>query len=93
MDHLSLFFNSLFMALAMSAPYLVLGYIAAALIKEYISRESLAMHLGDKGVRPILNAVGIGALLPICSCGVIPLGVGVHRAGAARGTALSFMTS
>ncbi|MEM7456410.1 MAG: permease [Planctomycetota bacterium] len=93
MDQLSLFFNSLFMALAMSAPYLVLGYIAAALIKEYVSRESLARHLGDKGVRPILNAVGIGALLPICSCGVIPLGVGVHRAGAARGTALSFMTS
>lgn len=93
MEHLSLFFNSLFVALAMSAPYLVLGYIAAALIKEYVSREWLAKHLGDQGVRPILNAVGIGALLPICSCGVIPLGVGVHRAGAARGTALSFMTS
>ena len=57
MDHLSLFFNSLFMALAMSAPYLVLGYIAAALIKEYVSRESLARHLGDKGVRPVLNAM------------------------------------
>ncbi|MEO1528394.1 MAG: permease [Planctomycetota bacterium] len=93
MDHLSLFLNSLFMALAMSAPYLVLGYVAAALIKEYVSRESLAKHLGDSGVRPILNAVGIGAMLPICSCGVIPLGIGVHRAGAARGTALSFMTS
>lgn len=93
MDHVSLFFNSLFMALAMSAPYLVLGYIAAAFIKEYVSRASLAKHLGDHGVRPVLNAVGVGALLPICSCGVIPLGVGVHRAGAARGTALSFMTS
>lgn len=81
------------MALAMSAPYVVLGYVAAALIKEYVPRRSLAMHLGDKGFRPVLNAVGIGSLLPICSCGVIPLGVGVHRAGAARGTALSFMTS
>ncbi len=93
MNQLALFFNSLFMALAMSAPYLVLGYMAAALIKEFVSRETLARHLGDKGVRPVLNAVGIGALLPICSCGVIPLGIGVHRAGAARGTALSFMTS
>lgn len=81
------------MALAMSAPYLVLGYVAAALIKEYVPRESLASHLGAQGIRPVLNAVGIGAMLPICSCGVIPLGVGVHRAGAARGTALSFMTS
>ncbi|HBE70040.1 MAG TPA: hypothetical protein DDW52_17985 [Planctomycetaceae bacterium] len=93
MDQLALFLNSLFMALAMSAPYVVLGYVAAALIKEYVSRESMARHLGDRGFRPVLNAVGIGALLPICSCGVIPLGVGVHRAGAARGTALSFMTS
>jgi len=81
------------MALAMSAPYLVLGFVAAAVIKEYVSRESLAKHLGARGVRPILNAVGIGALLPICSCGVIPLGVGVHRAGAARGTCLAFMAS
>ncbi len=93
MDHLSLFVNSLFTALAMSAPYLVLGYVAAALIKEYVSRESLARHLGDRGVRPVVNAVGIGALLPICSCGVIPLGVGVHRAGGGLGTALAFMTS
>jgi len=93
MEHLSLFLNSLIMAMAMSAPYLILGYVAAALIKEYISRESLAKHLGDAGIRPIMNAVGIGALLPICSCGVIPLGVGVQRAGAARGTSLAFMTS
>ncbi|MBM3964538.1 MAG: hypothetical protein FJ308_05645 [Planctomycetes bacterium] len=93
MEQISLFFNSLFMALAMSAPYLVLGYIAAALIKEYVPRESLARHLGADGIRPVFNAVGIGAMLPICSCGVVPLGVGVHRAGAARGTALSFMTS
>ena len=93
MQQVSLFFNSLVMALAMSAPYLVLGYVAAALIKEYVSRESIATHLGDRGLRPVLHAVGIGALLPVCSCGVIPLGVGVHRAGAARGTALSFMTS
>ena len=93
MEQVSLFFNSLFMALAMSAPYLVLGYVAAALIKEFVSRESLAKHLGERGIRPVLNAVGIGAFLPICSCGVIPLGVGLHRAGAARGTALSFMAS
>ena len=49
MDHLSLFFNSLFMALAMSAPYLVLGYVAAALIKEYVSRESTGNTLGRSG--------------------------------------------
>ncbi len=65
MEHLSLFLNSLIMAMAMSAPYLILGYVAAALIKEYISRESLAKHLGDEGIRPIMNAVGIGALLSI----------------------------
>ncbi|MEM9367160.1 MAG: permease [Planctomycetota bacterium] len=93
MDYLTLFANSLFMALAMSAPYVVLGYVAAALIKEFVSRQALATHLGDQGIRPVLNAVGIGTLLPICSCGVIPLGVGVHRAGAARGTTLAFMSS
>ncbi|VGO15381.1 hypothetical protein PDESU_03964 [Pontiella desulfatans] len=34
-----------------------------------------------------------GALLPICSRGTIPLGIGLVRSGAAKGTTLSFMTS
>jgi uncharacterized protein len=42
---------------------------------------------------PLLKALGVGSLLPVCSCGTIPLGIGLVRSGAAAGTTLTFMTS
>lgn len=93
MDGFQYFLDALFQALLKSAPYVVVGYLVAAFIREGLPRNLLMRALGSKGIRPLFNAVGIGALLPICSCGTIPLGVGLVRSGAARGTTLSFMTS
>ncbi len=93
MGHLLLFFNSLLMALAESAPFIVGGYLLAALIREFVPLRYLISHFGAKGLRPVLNAVGIGGFLPICSCGAVPLGIGVFKSGAGPGTTLSFLTS
>jgi len=93
MSHFLIFTNALLAALIRSAPYLVFGYLIAAVIREYIPKDMLVKYLGRKGTRPLLNAVAIGGLLPVCSCGAIPLGIGLHRAGAARGTVLAFMMS
>lgn len=87
------FIGALLNALLKSAPYVVIGYLVAAFIREGLPRNVLARIMGNRGIRPLFNAVGIGALLPICSCGTIPLGVGLVRNGAATGTTLSFMTS
>lgn len=93
MSVLATFLSALFLALAQSAPYIVIGYLIAALIRELVPMSSLIRHFGSEGVTPLLNAVGVGALLPICSCGVVPLGIGVFRGGAARGTVMAFMTA
>ena len=87
------FITALLFSLAQSAPYIVIGYLVAAFIKEFVSVGVLTRHFGDRGVRPLLHALGVGAILPICSCGVIPLGVGAFKCGSARGTTLAFMTS
>ena len=76
-----------------SAPYVLFGFIIAALIREFIPSATLVRSFGSRGILPLLRAVGIGMILPLCSCGVIPVGVGAHRSGAARGTTLSFMTA
>ncbi|MFC1761104.1 permease [Planctomycetota bacterium] len=76
-----------------AAPYVVLGFIIAGVLHQWVPRDFLRRHLGHRGVLPLLKGVGIGSLLPICSCGTIPLGVGLHRCGAAIGTILAFMTS
>jgi uncharacterized membrane protein YraQ (UPF0718 family) len=79
--------------LAQAAPFIVVGYMAAALIKEFVPVEVFVRYFGGKGMRPLLRAIGVGALLPICSCGVIPVGVGAFKCGASRGTTLAFMTA
>ncbi|NLB62861.1 MAG: hypothetical protein GX801_01965 [Fibrobacter sp.] len=93
MELLEKFSSTLFYTLSETAPYVLMGYAIAAFIREFLPRDFLARWLGPKGLGPLLKAVGIGAVLPVCSCGVIPLGVGLVKCGASRGTVLSFMTS
>lgn len=76
-----------------AAPYIIAGLLIAGALHQWAPNDLLKRHLGRHGIRPLLKAVGIGSLLPICSCGTIPLGVGLYRTGAAVGTILSFMTS
>lgn len=93
MDYFTRFLYVLFSYLGEAAPYLVIGYLVVALIREYVPGETLTRHLGGRGVRPLLKSLSIGALLPVCSCGSIPLGIGLARSGAAKGTTLTFLTS
>ncbi|NWK57545.1 permease [Verrucomicrobiaceae bacterium N1E253] len=86
-------FLILFKMLLEAAPYIVAGFLMAGAIHQWVPQDMLMRHLGRGGSAPLCKAVGIGALLPICSCGTIPLGVGLYRCGAAAGTVLSFMTS
>ncbi|MCG8584626.1 MAG: permease [Pirellulales bacterium] len=80
-------------ALVKAAPYLVAGFVLAAILREFVPTKTINAWFGGRGVAPLLRATGVGTLLPICSCGVIPLGIGAFRAGAARGTALAFMAA
>lgn len=76
-----------------AAPYVIAGFLMAGALHQWVPQEILKNHLGRSGGFPLLKAVGIGSLLPICSCGTIPLGIGLYRCGAAVGTILTFMTS
>jgi uncharacterized protein len=76
-----------------ASPYIVLSLLIAGAIHQWMPKSLLKKHLGSKGQMPLLKAVGIGGVVPICSCGTIPLGIGLYRCGAAAGTVLCFMTS
>lgn len=78
--------------LAQSAPYVVLGYLVAALLHEFVAVEALTRGFG-RSPWGVLRAVGVGLLLPVCSCGVVPLAVGLRRGGAALGTVLAFLVA
>ncbi len=76
-----------------AAPWLVLGLVAAGLIKAWLPAEHLNRWLGGNSPWTVLKAALIGAPLPLCSCGVLPAALGLRRAGASRSTTLSFLIS
>ncbi|WP_115719863.1 SO_0444 family Cu/Zn efflux transporter [Gallaecimonas mangrovi] len=76
-----------------AAPWLLLGYITAALIKVWLPADWLGKHLGGEGIKPVTKAALFGAPLPLCSCGVLPAAMGLRRAGASKGATVSFMVS
>ncbi|WP_303906832.1 SO_0444 family Cu/Zn efflux transporter [Thiohalomonas denitrificans] len=74
-----------------AAPWLLLGLIAAGLIKAWVSEAWMTRWLGGRGFGPVARAAIIGAPLPLCSCGVLPSALGLRRSGASRGSTLSFL--
>ncbi len=76
-----------------AAPWLLLGYLMAALIKVVIPANWLGKHLGGEGLWPTVKAALFGAPLPLCSCGVLPAAMGLRRAGASKGATVSFLVS
>lgn len=74
-----------------AAPWLLLGLLAAGLIKAWVPDSLLTRWLGGNGLWPVTRAALIGAPLPLCSCSVLPAALGLHRGGASRSSTLSFL--
>ncbi|PLX85569.1 MAG: hypothetical protein C0614_04300 [Desulfuromonas sp.] len=76
-----------------AAPFVLFGFFAAGLLKVLIPEKLITRHLGGKGFRSVLKASLFGIPLPLCSCGVIPVAVGLRRQGASKGATASFLVS
>ncbi|MCW8918307.1 MAG: SO_0444 family Cu/Zn efflux transporter [Gammaproteobacteria bacterium] len=74
-----------------AAPWLLLGLAAAGVIRVWLPDALLARWLGGSGLWPVTKAALIGAPLPLCSCGVLPAALGLHRGGASRSATVSFL--
>lgn len=75
------------------APWLLVGLVLSGLIKAFLPEDILRRWIGGAGPGAIGRAAIIGAPLPLCSCGAIPTGLALHRAGAGRGPTAAFMIS
>ncbi|MFM1571280.1 MAG: SO_0444 family Cu/Zn efflux transporter [Porticoccaceae bacterium] len=76
-----------------SAPWLLMGFTVAGIMKVFIPSELLAKHLGEPGLMATVKAALLGAPLPLCSCGVIPAALGLRRSGASKAATTSFLIS
>ena len=75
------------------SPYLLFGFLVAGVLGVFLSPAFVERHLGGSGLWPIIKAAVLGVPLPLCSCGVIPVGASLRRHGASRGATASFLLS
>lgn len=73
------------------APFLMLGFFIAGMLYAFVPQRIYARHLARPGWRSVAGASLLGVPLPLCSCGVLPTTVSLHRSGASRGACTSFL--
>jgi len=76
-----------------ASPWLVVGLIAAGLIKAFLPQAWVNRWLGGRGLMPVVRAAVLGTPLPLCSCSVIPAALALRRSGASKGATVSFLIS
>jgi uncharacterized membrane protein YraQ (UPF0718 family) len=75
------------------SPYLLFGFFVAGILSVFVSQPLVERHLGGRGVWPLVKASIVGVPLPLCSCGVIPVSISLHKHGASKGATISFLLS
>lgn len=92
MENLTSFITNFIDLSAEASPWLLLGLLIAGLMKSWLPSHILSKHLG-KGKSAIVKAALIGAPLPLCSCGVIPVATELRRSGASAPATASFLVA
>jgi len=73
------------------SPWLLLGAAVAGLLHVLLPRDFARRQF--RGLSGVGKAVALGVPLPLCSCGVIPAGLGLKKDGASDGAAIGFLIS
>lgn len=87
------YFTELWILTLAMSPYLLLGFAFAGILKAWFPKQWIERYLSKSDFRSVLNAAILGIPIPLCSCGVIPTGVSLHKNGASKGASVSFLIS
>ena len=75
------------------SPYLLLGFLIAGVLKVYVPKKLYINKLAKPTLTSAIWSAVAGVPLPLCSCGVIPTGMALHKEGASKGATVSFLIS
>lgn len=92
-EMLTEWFEAIWMVLAESGPYLLVGFAIAGFLAVFVPTRWVARRLGGDDTRSVATAALIGVPVPLCSCSVIPTATQLRRSGASRGATTSFLIS
>jgi hypothetical protein len=82
---------ALFDLLRDTALWLVIGFLVAGIIQEFIPARILLRYFGKNDWQSLARASLAGLAVSVCSCGAIPLSVTLRQKGASTATALTFL--
>lgn len=85
------FFPAVWQVLLELAPWLLLGAAIGGMLHVALPASFLRRQLSGRS--GVLKAVGLGVPLPLCSCGVIPVGLQLKKSGASDGAVVAFLIS
>lgn len=86
--------NSTWNMLNSSSAWMIFSFIVAGVLHEFLKPEKIQKTaVGSSRVSGVFFTTISGMLIPICSCGTIPLGISMYYSGAYLGPTLAFMTS
>lgn len=75
------------------APYLLLGFGVAGLLHVFIPEQWVHRQLGRRSTWSVVKGAFLGAPLPLCSCGVLPVAATLKKSGASPPAVLSFLVA
>ena len=91
MDLLEGFAATFFLLAQQMGIYLLLGFGVAGLLKVFVPDRWVYRQLGESSAAAVLKGALLGAPLPLCSCGVIPVAASLKKSGASPASVLSFL--
>lgn len=91
LDWMENYWNALLTMSAEMAPYLLLGFFIAGLLRVFVPKTLYSKHLAPRNMKSVVKAAALGVPLPLCSCGVIPTAVGLRKEGASHGACTGFL--
>lgn len=93
LDFIKSVFSTALVMLNGSSSWLIFSFILAGILRDLLSPERFHKHLGNTKISSLIKVTVSGMLLPICSCGTIPLGLSMYYSGVYLGPVLAFMTA
>ena len=73
-----------------SAFWVIASLVVGGLVHEFLPSSRFRELLNRRGQTAMAGAILFGAMLPICSCGVIPLAISLYRSGVRLGPVMAF---
>src|SRR5436309_14678379 len=74
-------------------PLFLLALLVGALIEEFVSESFFARFMTGRNPGTMLLGSVVGALIPLCTCGMVPLAVALRRRGGDLKHTFGFLTA